>query len=382
MASRLPSSPPVLGGFTYVRPLGTGGFADVFLFEQDLPRRPVAVKVLLKDIVDEGLLRMFNAEADVMARLSAHPSILTVYEASISADGRPYLVMEYCPTSLTTRYRRESMPVNEVLQIGIKIASALETAHRSGLLHRDIKPSNILVTAFGAPVLSDFGIAAAVSGRTGPDEVFAMSVPWSAPEIVDEKIPGSIAAEVWSLGATVYSLLAGRSPFEKQGSGQNTREQLKSRIRRAVYTPVGRPDVSPRLEATLARAMSRDPAARHASAAEFAYELQLVQHEAGIPHTPLDVAVDEWATAGAAIDFSDDRARGPVRPSVEYASRRAARAPATPTRRAPYDGTVLAGSEPAPRMSRRARWALLIAGVCVIVGSAAAIAAVVMGGGV
>ncbi|RZI92460.1 MAG: serine/threonine protein kinase, partial [Microbacterium sp.] len=208
MASRLPSAPPVLGGFTYVRPLGTGGFADVFLFEQDLPRRSVAVKVLLKDIVDEGLLRMFNAEADVMARLSAHPSILTVYEASISADGRPYLVMEYCPTSLTTRYRREPMSVPEVLQIGVRIASALETAHRSGLLHRDIKPSNILITAYGAPVLSDFGIAAAVSGRTGADEVFAMSVPWSAPEIVDERIPGSITAEVWSLGATVYSLLA------------------------------------------------------------------------------------------------------------------------------------------------------------------------------
>ncbi|MCR2827776.1 protein kinase domain-containing protein, partial [Microbacterium sp. zg.Y909] len=150
MANRLPSAPPVLPGFTYVRPLGTGGFADVFLFEQNLPRRPVAVKVLLEDIVDEGLLRMFNAEADVMARLSSHPSILTIYEASISADGRPYLVMEYCPTSLTNRYRREVMPVAEVLQLSVKIASALETAHRSGLLHRDIKPSNILVTAFGS----------------------------------------------------------------------------------------------------------------------------------------------------------------------------------------------------------------------------------------
>ena len=379
MASRLPSSPPVLGGFTYVRPLGTGGFADVFLFEQDLPRRPVAVKVLLKDIVDEGLLRMFNAEADVMARLSAHPSILTVYEASISADGRPYLVMEYCPTSLTTRYRREQIPVTEVLQIGIKIAAALETAHRSGLLHRDIKPSNILITAFGAPVLSDFGIAAAVSGRTGPDEVFAMSVPWSAPEIVDERVPGSIAAEVWSLGATVYSLLAGRSPFERPGSGQNTREQLKSRIRRAVYTPVGRDDVSPRLEATLARAMSRDPQARHASAAEFAYELQLVQHELGIAHTPLDVAVDDWAT-DAAIDFADDRARGPVRPRVEYASRRPVRERSAPARRAPDDEADL-GADAQRRVSPTTRWTLLVAGACLVVGALTAVILLVTGGG-
>lgn len=380
MASRLPSAPPVLGGFTYVRPLGTGGFADVFLFEQNLPRRPVAVKVLLKDIVDEGLLRMFNAEADVMARLSSHPSILTVYEASISADGRPYLVMEYCPTSLTTRYRRESIPVAEVLQLGIKIASALETAHRSGLLHRDIKPSNILVTTFGAPVLSDFGIAAAVSGRTGADEVFAMSVPWSAPEIVDERMPGSIPAEVWSLGATVYSLLAGHSPFERPGSGQNSREQLKTRIRRAVYTPVGRADVSPRLEAALARAMSKDPAARHTSAAEFAYDLQLVQHEMGLAHTPMDVAVDEWAAAGTAIDFADDRARGPVRPSVAYESRRAGRAAVVPTRRAPDDGTVLAGSEPAPRSRRGLRIALLLAACAGLAAGIVTVAAIIVGG--
>ncbi|MDF2580745.1 MAG: serine/threonine protein kinase, partial [Microbacterium sp.] len=226
MASRLPSAPPGLAGFTYVRPLGTGGFADVFLFEQNLPRRPVAVKVLLEDIVDESLLRMFNAEADVMARLSSHPSILTIYEASISSDGRPYIVMEYCPTSLTNRYRREVIPVAEVLQLGVKIGSALETAHRSGLLHRDIKPSNILITTFGTPVLSDFGIAAAISGRSDGDEVFAMSVPWSAPEIIDERVSGSVAAEVWGLGATLYSLLAGRSPFERAGSGQNSRDQL------------------------------------------------------------------------------------------------------------------------------------------------------------
>jgi serine/threonine protein kinase len=381
MPTRLPSAPPVLGGFTYVRPLGTGGFADVFLFEQNLPRRSVAVKVLLKDIVDEGLLRMFNAEADVMARLSAHPSILTVFEASISADGRPYLVMEYCPTSLTSRYRREQIPVEEVLQIGIKIASALETAHRSGLLHRDIKPSNILVTTFGAPVLSDFGIAAAISGRTGADEVFAMSVPWSAPEIVDERVPGSVAAEVWSLGATVYSLLAGHSPFERQGSGQNTREQLKARIRRASYTPIGRDDVSPRLERVLARAMSKDPGARHASAAEFAHDLQLVQHELGHPHTPMDVAVDAWASAGTAIDFDDDRQRGPVRPEVAHASRRQRRTSAPPTRRAPDDGTVLAGAEPPPRAPRGAIVAAMIAATAVLVGIGAIVFTLLSGGG-
>ncbi|MDN8548444.1 serine/threonine-protein kinase [Microbacterium sp. NM3R9] len=380
MASRLPSAPPGIAGFTYVRPLGTGGFADVFLFEQNLPRRPVAVKVLLEDIVDENLLRMFNAEADVMARLSAHPSILTIYEASISADGRPYIVMEYCPTSLTNRYRREVIPVTEVLQLGVKIGSALETAHRSGLLHRDIKPSNILITTFGAPVLSDFGIAAAITGRADEDEVFAMSVPWSAPEIVEERISGSVPAEVWGLGATLYSLLAGRSPFERPGGGQNSREQLKSRIRKASYTPIGRADVPPRLEQVLARAMNRDPAARHSSAAELAHELQLVQHDLGVPHTPMEVAVDEWAAAGAAVDFADDRARGPVRPSVQYASRRPARAPRAVDRR-PDEGTVLAGAEPAPRLGTAARIALFAGGGVLLAAAGAVTTLLVTGGG-
>jgi len=367
----------VLPGFTYVRPLGTGGFADVFLFEQDMPRRPVAVKVLLEDLVDEGLLRMFNAEADVMARLSSHPSILTIHQASISSDGRPYLVMEYCPNSLSSRYRREVIPVAEVLQAGIKIASALETAHRSGLLHRDIKPSNLLITAFGSPVLSDFGIATALGGR-GEEEVFAMSVPWSAPEVVDERVAGSVPAEVWSLGATVYSLLSGRSPFERPGSGQNSRDQLKSRIRRAAYTPIGRDDVPASLEAVLSRSMQRDPAARQASAAQFAYELQLVQHELGLPHTPMEVAVDEWASAGAPVDFSDDRARGPVRPSVQYESRRPVRARGAAHR--PDEGTVLAGAEPARRGPSAGVVAAIAIGAVLVVAAAVAVTLLVVGG--
>ena len=379
MSSRLPSTPPGLSGFTYVRPLGAGGFADVFLFEQNLPRRPVAVKVLLEDIVDENLLRMFNAEADVMARLSAHPSILTIYEASISADGRPYLVMEYCPTSLTNRYRREVIPVNEVLQLGVKIGSALETAHRAGLLHRDIKPSNILITTFGSPVLSDFGIAAAVESRPGTEEVFAMSVPWSAPEVVDEKVSGSVAAEVWSLGATVYSLLAGRSPFERPGKGQNTREQLKARIRKAAYTPIGRDDVPAQLDAVLARALSRDPAARHPSAAAFAHDLQLIQHQMGVPHTALEVAVDEWAAAGASVDFADDDARGPVRPSVAYESRRPARVREAAQRR-PDEGTILAGSEGRSRLSLGAKLGLFIGGGALLVLGGAVTTFLLLGG--
>ena len=121
MVQRRPSPPPVLPGFTHIRLLGTGGFADVFLYEQNMPRRQVAVKVMLADVVTDSVRRMFQAEANLMAQLSSHPGILTVYQASISPDGRPYLVMELCSAQLASRYRAERIPVAEVLGIGVRI---------------------------------------------------------------------------------------------------------------------------------------------------------------------------------------------------------------------------------------------------------------------
>jgi tRNA A-37 threonylcarbamoyl transferase component Bud32 len=308
MARRLPSAPPVLPGFTYVTVLGSGGFADVFLYEQDMPRRQVAVKVMLAEIVTDRLRAMFRAEADLMAQLSAHPSVLTVHQASVAADGRPYLVMELCSSSLSDRYRREPLGVAEVLRVGIRIASAVETAHRAGVLHRDIKPANILTTAFGHPVLSDFGIASTLEDAAATDAV-GLSIPWSAPEVLADESPGTVRSEVWSLAATVYSLLAGRSPFEVPG-GQNAPADLVARIQKARPLPTGRADVPERLELVLRRAMSRQPSARPESALAFVRELQAVEAELRLAQTPLEVASEEWASAvAAAVDEDDDPTR-------------------------------------------------------------------------
>jgi len=370
MAKRLPSSPPILPGLAYIRPLGSGGFADVFLYEQDMPRRNVAVKVLPSDVRDTDLLRMFNAEADVLAHLSAHPSIVTVYQAGISADGRPYIVMEYCPGSLAERYRIERLPVDEVLATGVKMASALESAHRAGLVHRDIKPSNILITSFGAPVLADFGISSSLARGTA-GEVLAMSVPWSAPEVISEETAGTIASEVWGLGATVYSLLAGHSPFERMEKGQNTREHLRRRILRATYPRMTRPDVPENLQAVLARAMSRSPHDRHRSALEFAEALREVQVSLGLAATPVEVAVDEWAPAPAGVDFADESLRGAVRTAVPHTSSRKVAEPASLTMFARDEDAEI--STPDPRRARPV-WPWIVGGGAVI---AAAVAAVV-----
>lgn len=301
MTSRLPSKPPQLSGFTYVRPLGGGGFADVFLFDQNMPRRKTAVKVLLDGFVDDNVRRMFRAEADIMAELGAHPSILTVYEAGLSADGRPYIVMEFCPEGLGKSWRKRPMALADVLHIGVKLASALETAHRHRftILHRDIKPSNILMTEYGSPVLSDFGIATSLSSDSAND-ILAMSVPWSAPEVVSEKTTGTVASEIWSLGATLYSLLAGRSPFEIADSAKNTRDQLKARIVKANYTPIGRSDVPESAERVLLKSMAKDPAERYSSMLEFALELNELQADLGLRTTPLELtATSAWEAAPA-----------------------------------------------------------------------------------
>ncbi|WP_291045400.1 serine/threonine-protein kinase [Herbiconiux sp.] len=300
MARRLPSAPPPLPGFTPVRVLGAGGFADVFLFEQNMPRRQVAVKVMLPEVVNDQVRRMFQVEADLMATLSAHPSILTVYEAGVSSDGRPYLVMELCSSSLGQSYRRQPLPVAEVLRIGVKIGGALHTAHQQGILHRDVKPSNILLTAYGAPVLSDFGISSTTRGSAAAQAV-GLSIPWSAPEVVAEETQGTVASEVWALAATLYSLLAGRSPFEEPGT-KSAPGDLARRIVKSRLPPIGRDDVPASLERVLAGALSKKPRERPASALELLRELQAVETELGLGQTSADIAMAEWASGYARDD--------------------------------------------------------------------------------
>ncbi len=314
----------MLPGYTYIRPLGTGGFADVFLFEQDMPRRVVAVKVLIDDAINPAVLSAFTAEADTLARLSSHPSIVTVHQASISGDGRPYLVMEYCPDTLRAEMKREPLSVSRTLDAGVRMAGALETAHRSGILHRDIKPSNLLVTSLGTPVLADFGIASAVSRGGDAGDTVALSLPWSAPEVVRGDTTGAIATEVWSLGATLYTLLTARAPFEPAGQPKLPRRKMEERILRGRPEPLERDDLGDRFAEVLGRTLTKDPAGRPSSMLELGEQLRWAQYELGLPTTPLEVAAAEWAAAAAPV--ADEPSRPPVVSTVKQDSRRAARA--------------------------------------------------------
>jgi serine/threonine protein kinase len=341
-------SGPRIPGYTYVSHLGTGGFAEVFLYEQEWPRQRVAVKVVRRDIpLTDREKKLFTSEANAMARLADHPYIVSVTTAGVTDEGRPYLVMRYCPPpDLGVRVRTAPMSVADAVSTGIKLASAIETAHRSGILHRDIKPSNVLVTTYSEPALADFGIAGHVHELAGEAEL-RISYPWSPPELVDGRSNGSVASDVYSLGATTWNLLVGRSPFSVP-NGDNSAMALSARILHSAPPATQRPDVPPALDRLLQQCLAKQPEHRPQSALELARGLQTIEARAGFPRTQIAVEGDASAPSPVAPDRGSDQDATHVKPLAVIAS---APAPARPKPAPPA----------APRnASRSARvWAVL-----------------------
>jgi Protein kinase domain len=295
---RPPATPPELPGYSHERLLGSGGFSDVFLYRQAMPRRDVAVKVLR--MVPGAEQVEFVDEANLMAHVSSHPAIVTVYHADVAADGRPFLVMEYCAgPNLSERYRSERLGVAETLRIGVRLAGAIETAHRAGILHRDIKPANVLTNDYGWPALTDFGIS--VMGAGAAETETGMSIPWAAPEFFADDSPRGVQADIYSLAATLYTVLAGRSPFEIVG-GNNAAFDLITRITREDAPPLGRQDVPQSLENVLRRAMDKRPARRFATALDLGRALQRVELDLHLAPTPIDVPDVRRVTGAEAPD--------------------------------------------------------------------------------
>lgn len=289
--------PPDLDGLDYVQPLGSGGYADVFLYEQQMPRMKVAVKVLKTEGLTPAINQQFIDEANTMAQLADHPYIVQVFRAGTSEDDRPYLIMKYYPPpNLAQRARSARFSVEEVLRTGIQLASAVETAHRAGVIHRDIKPANVLVSQYGSPGLTDFGIAGRGGALEDVDDDLGVSVPWAPPEVLFGHSNGDARADVYALSATLWQLLVGRSPFEVPG-GDNSAFALMPRIRSNPPPGTGRPDVPQSFERLLAQAMSKNPLARPASAIEFARSLQQIEQDERFSRTAI-VVLDELGHTG------------------------------------------------------------------------------------
>lgn len=322
--------PPRIPGYRHLRDLGRGGFSNVYLYEQEMPARQVAVKVLRIDPLDARQKTAFTAEANTMALLE-HPNIVPVLAAAFTGDGQPYLVMTYCPDGdLAHRVRTRPLSLADALRTGIQLASAVQTAHRTGVLHRDIKPANVLFRRDGTPALTDFGIAVAGADPLG-DDAIGFSVPWAAPEILAGQSTGSVLSDVYSLGATIWHTLVGRHPFWVATAPGTDRQQAQSqlieRILRAPVPTTGVSGIPPELERLLARCLAKQPAHRPQSALEVARLLQQVEASLALSRTEIKV-IDPTAPAGpsaaapAAGPGSLTTARPPVSldPSADGAS--------------------------------------------------------------
>jgi serine/threonine-protein kinase len=268
------------GRYRLERPLGHGGMASVYLARDTELGRPVAVKLLAENLSgDEPFRERFVREARLAAGLS-HPNVVSVYDAG-EEDGRPYIVMERVEGENLADLlaRRNRLPPDEAVALALQACRGLEHAHAAGLVHRDVKPQNLLVRRDGTLKVADFGIARAAESTalTQVGTVLGTAAYLSPEQLGGEKV--TPAADVYSLGAVLYELLAGRPPYEVDSLAE-----LGARQAEGAITPVRElvPEVPRRLEDIVMRCLARNAAYRPASAGELAGELAA---ESGEPPT-------------------------------------------------------------------------------------------------
>lgn len=286
-------------GFSDAEEIGRGGFGIVFRCTQVALDRVVAVKVLTTDLQEDR--DRFLREQHAMAKLTGHPNIVGILEVGETASGHPYLVMQYHPLgSVEDRIKRLGLlPLDEALRVAVKMAGALQAAHHLGVVHRDVKPANILLTDYGEPALSDFGIAHITGGFQTSAGTITGSPAFTAPEIVSGDAP-TAASDVYGLGATLFTMLTGHAAFERR-----TGEQVVAQFLRIASDPV--PDLGDRgipadIAAVVEKAMSREPAQRP-SAFALGEELQRVQSAHGFP---VDAMASRGHGEGATVERHAD----------------------------------------------------------------------------
>lgn len=262
------STGTVFAGYVIERVLGTGSMGTVYVaWHPRLPRRDV-LKVLPEN---HGAADKFGArflrEAELAARLD-HPNIVAVHDRGIE-HGRPWISMEFVDgIDVAGLLRRDGpMAPERVVHIVTEAARGLDEAHRSGILHRDVKPANILIEhrEDGAErvLVADFGIASAAGDGTALTEVGTVvaTLAYTAPEsLADEHVDRR--ADVYALGCTLFEMLTGAPPFPRDSIGAVMRAQMSEPPPRATAP---RPDLSPEIDAVIARALAKNPDNRYSS---------------------------------------------------------------------------------------------------------------------
>jgi serine/threonine-protein kinase len=261
-----------LGKYKLLDHLGSGGMSHVFLAEQAVIHRRVAVKVLPPaKLAIDGYLDRFLREAKAAAQLD-HPNIVRAYDVD-SHEGMYFLVMEYIEGENLLKKVNKSGPLafEEAGNYTAQAARGLHHAHQANLVHRDVKPSNLLLTSEGVIKLLDLGLALLSSDpsqnedRTAGKAIVLGTADYLAPEQARSSSDVDHRADIYSLGCTLYFLLCGRAPF---AGGTFAERVRKHQFEKPLPIQAVRPNCPPLLVAICERAMSKAPAARYDSAAE------------------------------------------------------------------------------------------------------------------
>jgi serine/threonine protein kinase len=323
-AAVLPAElPPELAShprYRILRELGRGGMGVVYQARQTVMDRQVVIKVINKALVEHpAALERFRREARAAARLS-HPNIVTAYDAEQAGDLQ-LLVMEFVPgKSLAEVLQQQGpLPVARACDCARQAALGLQHAFEQGMVHRDVKPQNLMLTPQDQVKILDFGLAKLASeaapgkGLTA-DNAYMGTPDYSAPEQAQDARSADIRADLYSLGCTLYCLLAGRPPFQEETAVQTILAHLQ---KEPIPLPEVRPDVPPELWDVVTRLLAKDPERRYQTPAEVA---QVLAPFGAGPAPALEPAAPSAPFPAPATVAGADTSRLPVVPLARSAA--------------------------------------------------------------
>lgn len=296
MNAPVPASPDRIGKYRVLSRLGEGATSEVFLCTDEFNDRQVAIKRVraqaLRDADDGHVFARFFASEAALAGLLHHPNVVEIYDAVPDPEA-PYVVMEYVPGSTLRNYCQPDrlLPLEQIVELGFKCAMALDYCFRQGLIHRDVKPANILALERNGVVtdikLSDFG--SVLNMGSDATQVHRVgSLAYMSPEQLDGSELDS-RADIYSLGAVLFHLIAGRPPFE----GGNQAALMHQICHTPPLSLVGlRAGVSPALDAVVQKALAKRPQDRFPSWDAFGRALSSLVSQHHVPRGGLQGVLD------------------------------------------------------------------------------------------